>query len=305
MYRIMVLSLMFALSASISQAQNHQLRVASFNIRYDNPGDSLDAWKYRRETVAELIQFHDFDIFGAQEVLHHQLEELGESLEGYAYFGVGRDDGKSAGEYSPIFYKEEKIKLLGGGTFWLSENPEAPGRGWDAALPRICSWGKFEERKSGFTFFLFNTHFDHRGVEARKESARLILKKIAEIAGRTPVILTGDFNVDQTSESYQLIHNSGRLADSYEKASLQYGASGTFNGFNIHTSSESRIDHIFLSGDFKVLRHGILPDSYQIGDAASSKTDSGNFPEEVSLYKHQRRLPSDHYPVMVVLSYEP
>lgn len=303
MYKILMVSFFLTLWGPLSQAQNHRLKVASYNIRYDNPGDSLDAWKYRKETVAELIQFHDFDVFGAQEVLHNQIEELSAALEGYSYIGVGRDDGKSAGEYSPIFYKEEKFKLLDNGTFWLSENTEKPNKGWDAALPRICTWGEFEDRNTGFRFYLFNTHFDHVGVQARKESARLILKKINEIGEDAPVILTGDFNVDQADESYKLIHTSDRLTDSYERSPLKYGASGTFTGFNIHASTDHRIDHIFVTEHFKVLRHGILPDSYQGLVGNSTREDADHLPkEEVLPNKKQLRLPSDHYPVMVELA---
>lgn len=303
MYKILLLGFCLSLLGPTAMAQLHHLRVASYNLRYDNPGDSLDAWPYRKETVAKLIRFHDFDIFGTQEVLHHQLEELSERLEGYTYIGVGRDDGKSAGEYSAVFFKKDKFRLLNNGTFWLSDDTARPNKGWDAALPRICTWGAFEEQETGLKFYLFNTHFDHVGVQARKESARLILKKINEIAGTGAVILTGDFNVDQTNESYKLIHTSERLTDSYERSPLKYGASGTFNGFNIHASTKSRIDHIFLTDHFKVLRHGILTDTYQAPGPDSIKEDSGNFPREVSLYRNQTRLPSDHYPVMVELTY--
>lgn len=303
MYKILLIGFCLSLLSPTAQAQVHHLRVSSYNLRYDNPGDSLDAWQYRKETVAELIKFHDFDIFGTQEVLHHQLEELSEQLENYSYIGVGRDDGQSAGEYSAIFFKEDKFRLLREGTFWLSDDTVRPNKGWDAALPRICTWGEFEEQETGFRFYLFNTHFDHVGVQARKESAGLILEKINEMTGTAPVILTGDFNVDQTNESYELIHGSDRLTDSYEISPLKYGASGTFNGFNIHASTESRIDHIFLTGHFEVLRHGILTDTYQASTSDSIKEDSGNFPKEVSLYKNKTRLPSDHYPVMVELIY--
>ena len=305
MIRMLVLGfLLSSMLVGASHAQLHHMKVASFNIRYDNPADSLNAWKYRKEMVANLIRFHDFDIFGAQEVQHHQLKELGALLQEYRYVGVGRDDGKQAGEYSPIFYKEDEFKLLDTGTFWLSEDTEKPNKGWDAALPRICTWGKFKDLESGLTFYLFNTHFDHRGVQARKESARLILKKIREIGSDAPIILTGDFNVDQTNEAYHLIHASDRLSDTYERSPIRYGARGTFTGFNIHASTNSRIDHIFVTDHFEVLRHGILTDSYQISATTSEKEDSKNFPKEVSLYQNQSRLPSDHYPVVVELAYE-
>lgn len=302
---MLIISLLLALSASLTvQAQTpHRLRVASYNLRYDNPGDSLNAWKYRKETVAGLIKFHDFEIFGAQEVLHHQAEELSAALEGYSYVGVGRDDGKKAGELSPVFYREDKFKLLESGTFWLSEITDRPNTGWDAALPRICTWGEFEDRDTGFRFYLFNTHFDHIGIQARKESAALIMKKISEIAGNAPVILTGDFNVDQRDESYKLIHTSKRLTDSYERSPLKYGARGTFTGFNIHATGDRRIDHIFVTDHFKVIRHGILTDSYQISPLNAAEEVSGDSRKESPAKKSKTRLPSDHYPVMAELTY--
>ncbi|MEH6678902.1 MAG: endonuclease/exonuclease/phosphatase family protein [Sediminicola sp.] len=282
--------------------QGQTLRVASYNIRYDSPSDSLDNWKYRKNTVAKLVQFHDFDIFGTQEALDHQLEQLLERLPGYAYIGVGRDDGKKAGEFAAILYKEEMFQLLDQGHFWLSEDTSKPNKGWDAALPRICTWGKFEHRESGFTFYMFNAHFDHVGTVAREESAKLILAQIGKIATNAPVLLTGDFNVDQKSGSYKVLQGSDLLEDAYLEADLTYGASGTFNSFKVDTNTDQRIDHIFITDRFKVLKYGILTDTYQTGkDETSVKADSGNFPKETSLYKHQARLPSDHYPILSVL----
>src|SRR5690606_24570908 len=162
---------------------------------------------------AKLIQFHDFDIFGTQEGLKHQLDYLQEEMPGYAYIGVGRDDGKDAGEYAAIFYKKELFELLDKGNFWLSEDTTKPNKGWDAVLPRICSWGKFKEKSSGLVFFFFNTHFDHVGTIARQESAKLILNKINKTTGTSPTIVTGDFNVDQHSPSYNVLENSNKLAD--------------------------------------------------------------------------------------------
>lgn len=283
---------------------SQQLRVASYNLRYDNPGDSLDNWKYRKNVMSDLILFHDFDIFGTQEGFHHQLEDLTESLQIYNYVGVGRDDGKNKGEHSAIFYKTEMFELLDNGDFWLSEDTTQPNKGWDAVLPRICSWGKFREKATGFTFLFFNTHFDHVGTEARKESAKLIMDKIIAFAGDTPTLLTGDFNVDQHSDSYLVLNNSGLLKDTYDSALLRYGAKGTFNGFNINARSNSRIDHIFTTDDFSVLKHGVLTDIYQTLEADLEKLrDSGDHPKEITLYENQARLPSDHYPVLVVIKY--
>lgn len=300
-FKFFLILFLTALSSASMNAQD--FRVGSFNLRYDNPGDSLDNWKYRKNHVAKLIKFHDFEIFGSQEGLKHQLEDLSARLPGYGYVGVGRDDGKEAGEYAAIFYKTEKFELLESGNFWLSEDTTKPNKGWDAVLPRICSWGKFKERNSGFEFYFYNTHFDHVGEKARQESAKLILKKINEKGGNTPVLLTGDFNVDQHSESYKLLNLSKKLKDSYHLAKLNYGASGTTNGFKVNSTTNSRIDHIFVSEDFNVTKHGILNDIYRTEEEDLKKiAGSGNFPKEISFYQSQARYPSDHFPVLVILN---
>lgn len=288
-------SIVLLLLAIPSMAQT--FHVASFNLRYDNKGDSLNAWPYRKHAVAGLIRFHEFDIFGTQEGLAHQLEDLNEALPRHTYIGVGRDDGQRKGEHSAIFYDTDKFELLENGDFWLAEETDKPVKGWDAALPRICSWGKFREKASGTIFYFFNLHFDHVGVRARAESAKLVLAKVGEISRHSaPVILTGDFNVDQHDESYLLITGSGTLVDSYEQASFRYGASGTFNSFNVHSKTDSRIDHVFVSKGIEVHKHGILTDFYQPNQTAEL-ADSRNFPKEVSLYQNVNRLPSDHFPV--------
>ena len=289
-------------NCTVSLAQS--LNIATYNIRYDNPGDSLDSWKYRKSVVASLIQFHEFDVFGIQEGLINQMKDLSEALPDYAYTGAGRDDGKEAGEFSAIFYKKSRFKLLKSGMFWLSgTDVSKPNKGWDAALPRVCTWAEFQDKNSGLKFFHFNTHFDHVGVVARRESASLILRMIDKIAGNAHVILTGDFNVDQNNESYGVINNSGKLKDSYETASFKYALNGTFNSFNINSKTESRIDHIFLSSKFKAVKYGVLTDCYPGGSNEAGKVGSANFPREVSLKRSQARFPSDHFPVFVKVNY--
>ena len=293
---------LFILFLATTALFSQELRVATYNLRYDNPQDSLNNWQYRKNTVAKLIQFHDFDIFGTQEGLKHQLDYLREEMPGYSYIGVGRDDGKEAGEYTAIFYKNDQFELLDKGNFWLSEDTTKPNKGWDAALPRICSWGKFKDNNSGLIFFFFNTHFDHIGTIARNESSKLILRKIEEIAGNDPTLLTGDFNVDQHSPSYEVLENSEKLSDAYDMAGLRYGADGTFNRFKVNSRTESRIDHIFVTKDFKVVKHGILTDTYQTDIKVLKKLEnSGTYPQNISLFENEARLPSDHYPVTAVL----
>ncbi len=282
-------------------SKNAGMTVATYNIRYANRGDSVNGngWMQRLPVIAQLIKFYDFDIFGTQEGLFKQVEGLKDSLEGYTYIGVGRDDGQQAGEYAAIFYKTAKFQLLDKGNFWLSPITDKPNKGWDAALPRICSWGKFKIIETGFEFYLFNLHMDHIGVQARAESAKLVLSKIAGFPSATPVILTGDFNVDQHNESYALINNSGVLKDSYDKAGVKYALNGTFNNFKPDSRTESRIDHIFVSPAFTVQRYGILTDSYRlkITDTAAAPITA----KPAGMFT--ARLPSDHFPVMVKLEY--
>jgi len=270
---------------SIAQVIN----IASYNIRYENKSDSLNGngWGQRLPVITKLIQFHDFDIFGAQEVFYGQLNGMLFLMPEYEFIGVGRTDGEKSGECSPVFYKKDKYKLMQSGNFWLSETDGKPSVGWDAALPRICTWGKFQIKENGVCFWYFNLHMDHIGVKARLESSKLVLEKIKTMTGGEPVILTGDFNSDQTSEGYKLISSSGILQDSYEVAEVRYATNGTFNNFNPQQKTNIRIDHIFVSKGFRVMRYGILTDTYW------TETGKGSF---------VTRMPSDHFPVKVVVT---
>lgn len=253
------------LLCSVFILQAESMVVATYNLRYANEGDSTNGngWGQRYPYITQLIQFHGFDIFGTQECLYPQLQDLKAAMPGYDYIGVGRDDGKQAGEHSTIFYRTAKFEVLDHGNFWLSTITDRPNKGWDAVLPRICTWGEFRDKETGFTFLFFNLHMDHIGVQARAESAKLILKKIQEFPKKLPAILTGDFNVDQTSESYLLLDNSGILRDAYQIADFRYAPNGTFNGFHTDRKTDSRIDHLFLTKEFDVQKYGILTDTYR------------------------------------------
>jgi endonuclease/exonuclease/phosphatase family metal-dependent hydrolase len=291
----LLLSLIFA-----TAAHAQRFNIGTYNLRYANHGDSLhgNGWGQRLPVIAAQVRFHEFDIFGTQEGLFHMLEGLRDSLPGYAYIGIGRDDGKQAGEHSAIFYKTSKFKLLEHGDFWLSEITDRPNKGWDAVLPRICTWGKFKETGTGFTFYMFNLHMDHVGVKARAESAKLILAKIKTFPASTPVILTGDFNVDQTSESYKLINESGVLKDCYELSPIRLATNGTFNGFRPDGKTDSRIDHIFVTKQFRVARYGILTDTYRLAnDSTAEGQTMANAPREIRMSRYSARTPSDHFPV--------
>lgn len=302
MKKIIFSAIIFFLSTNI-YAQD--LTVGSYNIRNDSGDDRKngDGWEQRCPILSQQVLFNDFDIFGAQEVLHHQLENLLQNLPQYAYIGVGRDDGLTKGEYAPIFYKKERFKLLKSGHFWLSENTSEPNKGWDAVLPRICTWGQFKDVKKKKKVWFFNLHFDHVGVEARKQSALLVMNKIKEMCGKDAVILTGDFNVDQSNEGYKLFANSDMLNDTYETAAIRYALNGTFNAFKSDRLTNSRIDHIFVSDRFKVDRYGILTDSYRT-PKDDNALHTGDFPKEVFSMKAEVRMISDHFPIKVTLYYK-
>jgi len=286
--------------------QAQQLTVGSYNIRYDSSDDAKkgNGWQQRCPVLCQLVTYNDFDVFGAQEVLHNQLNDMLREMPQYGYVGVGRDDGKTAGEYSPIFYKKDKYTVIKSGHFWLSEQTDYPNQGWDAVLPRICTYAELQDKENGMKLWFFNLHMDHVGVEARRESSKLVLKKVGEMCGNDPVIVTGDFNVDQNNESYHVLNNSPLFDDSYEKAAVRYALNGTFNNFNTNIKTDSRIDHIFVSPEFKVERYGILTDTYRSPATEHDIVKSGDFPSEISLEKNIARLPSDHFPVKVILNYQ-
>ena len=228
---------------------------ATFNIRYDNPADGQNNWQYRKDSVAKFIHTNDLDVVGMQEVLHTQLEELKERLPEYAAVGVGRDDGKTAGEYAPLFFKKDRFEVLDSNTFWLSQYPDSVGFiGWDGACCRIATWAKLKDKANGKIFMAVNTHFDHVGEEARREGALLIMRKIQEIVGERPAILTGDFNVTENSDAYRtLTTNQFVFKDAYKESKEKRGTTYTFHDFGrIADEKCEKIDFIFVTSTIKV-----------------------------------------------------
>ena len=277
--------------------------VATYNIRQANHVDSVagNGWGQRVPYIANLVRFHGFDIFGTQEGFKFMLDDLKANLPGFEYIGVGRDNGAEKGEHAAIFYKTDKFNVLDHGDFWLSETPDSVSFGWDAVCRRVCTWGKFRNKETGFTFVYFNLHMDHIGVVARAESAKLILQKIKDFPEPLPVMLSGDFNVDQNSESYKLLNESGIMKDAYETSEFIYANNGTFNNYNSQAFTKDRIDHIFLSPEFTVKKYGVLTDTYRTENVINETEKTSNFPKEVTLSKWTARTPSDHYPVMLVV----
>ena len=246
-------------SAQTSQ-QPITVNWGTFNIRYDNPDDKENNWKFRKDRVAEFIKQEKLDVVGMQEVLHNQLEDLKTRLPEYAEVGIGREDGKQQGEYAPIFYRKDRFKLLDSNTFWLSQYPDSVGFiGWDGACTRIATWAKLEDKSTGKVFLAVNTHMDHVGVEARRKGALLIIERIQDIVGNRPAVLTGDFNVDDTSEAYQtLTTNDFVLKDAYKTADVKEGVSYTFHDFEkIPVEEREKIDFIFVTPQIKVSRSWI------------------------------------------------
>lgn len=238
------------------KAQNHS--AMTYNIRYNNVNDGEDQWDNRKTSLVKEILFYEPDFIGIQEGLHEQVQYLDESLAQYTYIGVGRDDGKTKGEYSAVFYHTDRVKLLEDGTFWLSETPENPSVGWDASMERICTYGYFKYKKGGDKIWVFNTHFDHRGHEARKESAKLIIQKIEELAtSGEPVLLSGDFNLAPETEAIQML--SKKFQDSYTHSGIApLGPSGTFSGFDVNRENTHRIDYIFANDEVEIKKTAIL-----------------------------------------------
>ena len=263
-----------------------ELTVASYNIRYKNRGDSIrgNGWQERCPSICNQLLWERPDIFGTQEVLHGQLLDLEKGLKTYQWIGVGRDDGKQAGEYAAIFYNPQRVELLEEGHFWLNETPDRPALGWDAACIRICTWGHFRDRLTQKDFYFLNLHMDHVGVKARRESAKLVMQRITAMTdgGKKLAVLTGDFNVPQTDEPYSLFTQSGVLKDCYIEARERFVENGSFNSFNAQAYTTERIDHIFVTPKTAV-------------DAFAIRTDGRWQKDEDGQWTC--RLLSDHYPL--------
>lgn len=277
---VLFICLLLSISSCKNVSNKQIYHMATFNLRMDTPYDSLNSWTYRRDMVNDLIRFYDFDIFGIQEGFKHQLNDI-LRLTNYSYIGVGRDDGDEAGEHCAIFYRNDKFKMLNHGDFWLSENPELPSRGWDGTCcNRVCTWGEFEDLKTNKRFYFFNTHYEYEGDVARRESSKLVLSRIKNIAGENSVFLTGDFNAMPTEEPIQILATSGILFDSYKISKEKpFGPWCTYHGFNSCVKTNDHLDYIWVTKDISIHKYGVLTNT---------------------LYGH---TPSDHFPVMVIVEF--
>lgn len=232
--------------------------IMTYNIRYNNPNDGENIWDHRKASLVKEILFYEPDFIGLQEAVEEQVQYIDQHLPQYTYIGVGRNDGQKDGEYCAIFYHKDRVKNVSQHTFWLSETPDQPSKGWDANIKRICTYGQFQYLKGRKKIYVFNTHFDHRGHEARKQSAQLILTKIREITQhKYPTLLMGDFNLSPDSAPIQSL--SSELQDSYIKVeNPPFGPSTTFTGFDIQKEGGHRIDYIFGNEKIKFHKTAIL-----------------------------------------------
>lgn len=254
-----------------------ELNVMTFNIRYDNRGDGLDNWRFRAANVAGMFAHHEVDVAGLQEVLNRQLGELKKRLPQYESVGVGREDGKQKGEYAPIFYQKDRLTLERHETIWLSKTPARPGsKSWDSSLPRIATLAWLKEKKGPQKWLIVNTHFDHRGSEARRESAALIVRYVNQVSHRDqlPVVVMGDLNCLPDSEPYKNFLR-GEFKDALLQSKTKHqGPMSSWNGFGKTVVPGRRIDFVFVGPRLKVLEH---------------KIDARQF---------KGRFPSDHCPVI-------
>lgn len=259
------------------------INVLTYNIRLVNPDDAPNTWSARKLKVFSLIREAKPDVFGLQESLKEQVTDMENAFPDYTRVGVGRDDGKEAGEYSPLFFNAHKYKMLSSGTFWLSQTPSVAGsRGWDAACNRVVTWVQLKDYKTATVFFVFCTHFDHMGEIARRNSAKLLLNAVDSLSINSPAIVLGDFNSKPGSEPYQIItdkSNPKHLLNSRENCKKPAGPKYTFTGFKVGAQPGEQIDYIFLKNKVKVL-------SFRVNNA-----NNGNY------------YPSDHLPVSATLKF--
>ncbi|MFW5905708.1 MAG: endonuclease/exonuclease/phosphatase family protein [archaeon] len=257
------------------------LAAMTYNVRLDTPEDAIHAWKHRRDAVASTIRFHDPDVLGLQEPLDYQLRFLADQLPDFEWVGDSRGEGENEGEYTPIGFRADRFECRETNTFWLSKRPDRPGSiGWDASHPRIVTWVRLADRATGSTYVHANTHFSHEGPRARRESARVVLNRLPDIADGDPIVLSGDFNSVAGDPAFEILSgaaNSPAVLSSASGRSPQplHGPSTTVTDFE-SLVPDRKIDHVFVTDDVAVGQYGVCCDCYADG-----------------------RFPSDHLPVLV------
>ncbi|MNF26933.1 Endonuclease/Exonuclease/phosphatase family protein [compost metagenome] len=263
---ILVLGVFFGIANASAQTKTQlDLNSMTFNIRYDNPGDGLNNWQHRKENAIKMIRFHEVDVLGMQEVLVNQLKDITNQLNDYNAVGVGREDGKEKGEYSPILYRKDKFTLVKSGYFWLSQTPDKPSKGWDAACERIATWVQLKDKTTGKKVFVMNTHFDHIGEVARRESVTLIKAKMTQLSEGLPQIFMGDLNAKPESsvlKSLLTTEDSLVLLDAKKLAPVVYGPNWTFHDFGkIPFAERPNIDYILVSKSVSVQKYAVFAET--------------------------------------------
>ncbi|MWW24476.1 endonuclease/exonuclease/phosphatase family protein [Algibacter lectus] len=276
--RICLLFIIFQSCNNITKDKttSETIKVMTYNIRLDVASDGENAWPNRKTFLCSQVLFNAPDIMGVQEAKPNQMLDLKQALKNYKTIGIGRY-GLNKGEFSAIFYNSEKVKVENENTFWLSETPDQVSKGWDAAHPRICTYGLFTNRETQKQFWVFNTHLDHKGHEAQLQGVALIQDKIKALnTNNLPVVLMGDFNAEPNTELITKLSQS--MDDSKGLAKVVFGSNGTFSGFKTEKLVTRRIDYIFVSKtNIEVEKYGVL----------SSLVDL--------------KYPSDHFPVLTEL----
>lgn len=233
------------ISPAKGKGSSPELKVMSYNIRLGSGQDGTNSWPHRCPATIELIQDQAPDVFGVQEALDYQLRFINEYCNGYKHVGVGRDDGKKKGEFMAIFWNKKTTKMLKWGTFWLSETPEKPSKGWDADCKRTATWALMKDKKSGRKYYFVNTHLDHKGKEAQKNGLMLIIDRIGSINPENyPMVLTGDFNIRPDNPA---IAELDKLMDSSRKVAAKTDNHNTFNGWSVKPTNVI-IDYIYIKG---------------------------------------------------------
>jgi len=274
LFIVLLLDCLTATTNYSQPIQNNELKIMTFNIRYGTANDGENSWMYRKDNVVETIMNFNPALFGLQEALQLQIDEILKQMSNYTYIGAGRDDGKSAGEYSCIFYFKNRFDVDSSGTFWFSDTPNiVASKSWGNNITRICTWVLFRDKISKKLFYMFNVHLDHESQPSREKSAELLVKKINQKT--LPIILSGDFNCGDDNATIKTILENG-LIDSYRKLHEKKPDEGTFNSFKGETNGD-KIDFIFVTKEFEIKRSEIIRTNF-----------NGKFP-------------SDHFPVTTIL----
>lgn len=275
LFTLLAAALLIPVGLSAKNDRNG-LTVLSYNIRMGSANDGTNSWQYRYAASAMMIDDQKPDIIGLQEVVDEQYNYLRTVFEKkYKIIGVGRDDGKNGGERMAVLYNTKTVSLLKWGTFWLSETPDKPSKGWDAACFRCATWAVMKDKDTGDKFLFVNTHLDHEGVEAQKNGAKVLADWIKEHNTEgLPVVITGDFNVETGNPALAPV---SALASNARLTGVVTDDHFTYNGWG---KASTTIDHIWHSGFSSCISYETITKPYM-----------------------ERTFISDHYPIKSVLMY--